>query len=266
MALTVTVLVAAALVQAPLAAPAISNVRTVDDPSLEVTVDSVAQEVVIRGGPFHVPATAVQAEDAPMNHHSHDAGDRSPIMKIEWPIEGWLRGFSLRLKERDGTALPSALVHHFVAVNFDRRQLVYPVMERLFAVGPETADVLLPPIVGIPLDPGQQLGFHAMWSNTLGRDLDAYVELRIPYLSSTQEPQFQVLPLYLDVNNVIGETSTFDLHPGVNEKTFEFMVETPGKILMVGGHLHDYGEWVRLEDVESGEVLVEVKGDLDEEG
>ncbi len=32
------------------------------------------------------------------------------------------------------------------------------------------------------------------------------------------------------------------------------------------GHLHDYGEWVRLEDVETGEVLIEVTGELDEKG
>lgn len=30
--------------------------------------------------------------------------------------------------------------------------------------------------------------------------------------------------------------------------------------------LHDYGEWVRLEDVETGKVLIEVRGELDEEG
>lgn len=188
------------------------------------------------------------------------------IMRIGWPVEGWLRGFSLRLKEADGTELPAAIIHHFVALNYERRQLVYPVIERLFAVGQETSDVLLPPIVGIPLDQGQALGFYAMWSNTLGRDLTAYLELRVPYLSAMQKPRFEVLPLYLDVNNNIGGTSTFDLEPGVDEKAFEFEVETAGRIMMAGGHLHDFGEWVRLEDVETGEVLIEVRGALDEQG
>ncbi|GMR12092.1 MAG: hypothetical protein BMS9Abin29_0279 [Gemmatimonadota bacterium] len=256
---------AAALTQGPLAAPTNTSRLGADDPVLEVTIDSVAQEVVLRAGPFHI-AAATMVPRGQMRSHSHDAHALTPIMRIDWPVEGWLRGFSLRLREADGTELPSAIIHHFVALNYERRQLVYPVIERLFAVGQETSDVLLPPIVGVPLDYGQSLGFYAMWSNTLGRDLSAYIELRVPYLSTTQEPQFEVLPLYLDVNNVIGGESSFDLHSGVNERAFEFEFETAGRIMMVGGHMHDYGEWVRLEDVETGEVLIEVKGELDDKG
>ena len=55
--------------------------------------------------------------------------------------------------------------------------------------------------------------------------------------------------------------------PGGNLPAHRSLEERVGAIaLMVGGHLHDYGEWVRLEDVETGEVLIEVRGELDEEG
>ena len=265
MTLTMMLLTAVALTQSPLVVPVMIEDPLVDGPGLELRVDSVTQEVVMRAGPFHVASTTMAPADE-MMAHTHDASALTPVMRIDWPVEGWMRGFSLRLKEPDGAELPSALIHHFVALNYERRQLVYPVIERLFAVGQETADVLLPPIVGVPLDEGQGLGFYAMWSNTLGRDLTVFIELRVPYLSTTQEPQFQVLPLYLDVNNQIGGTSTFDLEPGATEKSFEFEVAAAGRILMVGGHLHDYGAWVRLEDAETGEVLIDVKGDLDEEG
>ena len=55
--------------------------------------------------------------------------------------------------------------------------------------------------------------------------------------------------------------------PGGNLPAHRSLEERVGAIaLMVGGHLHDYGEWVRLEDVESGEGWIAGRGERDEEG
>ncbi|RMH12216.1 MAG: hypothetical protein D6701_13820 [Gemmatimonadetes bacterium] len=268
-------LFAALAVQAP-PAPVVplAVVPPAHDPVLTVTVDSTTNEVVVRAGPFELPAPGGgghQHEGGAMDMnagggHDHSQHVRTPVMRIDWPVEGWMRGFSFTLTEPDGTKIPSEILHHFVAVNFERRQLVYPVVERLFAVGQETESLLLPPIIGVPLTKGNDLGFYAMWANTLGRDLEVNLELRIPFLPSDAPPRFEVLPLYLDVNNVIGETSTFDLLPGVSTHSWEFTVPTAVTVLAVGGHLHDYGSWVRLEDAETGEVLVQVNAERDEAG
>lgn len=262
MSLALLTLVSVALSQAALPANTVSSLSVEDEPVLKVWVDEANHEVVIEAGPFHVPAKApaAAAGDHMASMHHHSEHERSPLMRVAWPVEGWLRGFSLTLRESDGSELPQELLHHFVAVNFSRRQLVYPVGERLFAVGQETTDVLLPPSIGVPIDRGAELGFYAMWSNTLGRDLDFHLETRIPFLSADRPPQMDVLPLYMDVNNVIGETSTFDLPPGESTRAWEFEVPGAGRVLMMGGHLHDYGRWVRLEDAETDEVLVQVNG------
>jgi hypothetical protein len=255
-----------ALLFAPLSAA--NAVQVVDDPELKTWVDEEHKEFVVTGGPFHLPAGTMSPDMMAGEHdsggHSHDESARTPMMKVEWPIEGFMEGWKMRLYEPDGTEVPQEILHHFVGVNFDRRQLVYPVVERFLAVGQETADVELPALVGLPLEKGTELGFYAMWSNTLGRDLDVYFELRLPY--SETAPALSVLPIYLDVNNVIGESSTYDLPPGESLKEFEFEVPVEGSLLIVGGHLHDYGKWVRLENAETGEVLVQIDADFDESG
>ena len=54
--------------------------------------------------------------------------------------------------------------------------------------------------------------------------------------------------------------------PGRSEKAYEFILPVGGRLLGVGGHLHDYGVRVRLEDVETGKVLTEVDATRDSAG
>jgi hypothetical protein len=54
--------------------------------------------------------------------------------------------------------------------------------------------------------------------------------------------------------------------PGLFEKSYEFELPTAGKLLAAGGHVHDYGVEVRLEDGETGKVLFRLKSDKDAEG
>ena len=54
--------------------------------------------------------------------------------------------------------------------------------------------------------------------------------------------------------------------PGRFEKLYEFELPTGGKLLAAGGHVHDYGVEVRLEDVETGKVIFRLESDRDAEG
>jgi hypothetical protein len=56
----------------------------------------------------------------------------------------------------------------------------------------------------------------------------------------------------------VGGSNTFDVPPGHSTKTYEFTLPVSGRLLGVGGHMHDYGSRVRLEDAETGKVITQV--------
>ena len=74
------------------------------------------------------------------------------------------------------------------------------------------------------------------------------------------------LPIYMDVNLTVGGSNTFDVPPGKSSKAYEFTLPVGGRLLGVGGHMHDYGVGVRLEDVETGKVITRVVATRDSDG
>ncbi|MEJ7809543.1 MAG: hypothetical protein WKG32_03915 [Gemmatimonadaceae bacterium] len=234
-----------------------------DAPTLTVRVDSARREVGVTMGPFRIPARPPEAHAS--MHHS--AADGTPLFCFAWPVQGWARGFRLAVQNADGTPLPRAILHHLTAVNFDRRELAYPIVERLIGAGRETDDVSLPKSMGVPLTPGQRLGIYAEWHNDRGRDIEAaYIKLTMAWtpVSSRSRPT-AVLPLFLDVNaeNIFG---AYSIPAGRSEKSYEFTLPVGGRLLQAGGHMHDYGVGVRLEDAATGRVLARVHAKRDAAG
>lgn len=233
--------------------------------AIEVQVDPERELVVMEAGPFTIPASA-SAEEAPGGHAHPEAG--TPLLLFEWPVDGWYRGYGVRLVDARGDAVPQRAMHHVIGVNFERRQLVYPVPERFMGTGTETRDILLPKAFGVPMEPGSRLGVYAAWQNETGRPIeDVYIQVVLAYTprDGARKPE-EVVPIYMDTNNVIGETNAFDLPPGRTTRTYEFTLPVDGGLLGLSGHLHDYGRAVRLEDVETGKVLVELEGSVDDSG
>jgi hypothetical protein len=159
-------------------------------------------------------------------------------------------------------------MHHMIMVNFSRRQLLYSAAERLMGTGTETGDVSVPKTIGVPMKPGMDLGMYIAWHNDTGRDLQG-VQMKLIMLwtpKNQNPPPVNALPIYMDVNLTVGGTNTFDVPPGKSSKGYEFTLPTGGRLLGVGGHMHDYGSKVRLEDAESGKVLTEVVATRTREG
>jgi hypothetical protein len=233
-----------------LQAPAPAATDSVE--SLAVQVDSSKHEVRIVTKPFDLPDMS--------GMHDHSQSHDTPVYRFTWPVEGWFRGFRVRVLAEDGTALPRRLMHHMIMINYDRRQLIYRAAERLWGAGVETGNFELPNSIGVPLTAGTPLGMYIAWHNAMGRDLAGVrLELVMEWLPRNQNPRpVDVLPLYLDVNLTVGGANEFDIPPGRSEKVYEFEIPTEGRVLGVSGHLHDYGREVRLEDVESGKVLTRV--------
>jgi len=188
------------------------------------------------------------------------------VLSFAWPLDAALRGFDVSVTDAGGMPLPRSVIHHLIGVNFDRRSAVYPTVERLFGWGAETEPVLLPSGVGVPLARGEHLGVYALLHNETGREIrSAYLRVTLTYTPATRHTM-SVFPLYVDVNNVIGGVTTFDLPPGKSVKSYEFTFPIEGRLVAVGGHMHDYGTSVRLEDAASGKVLVRLKARRDTAG
>lgn len=257
-------------------APPHALLATAEEPQVRLRVDEAAREVVVDLGPFEVPAMespshggAAPHRDGPMAHDGPSThGESSPLMPFEWPIDGWLQGFQVRVSDDQGRELPRHILHHMIGVNFDRRQLAYASLERFFGIGAETADVELPRSLGVPMAEGQRLGLYASWHNDTGRDLDrVYVRVVMDFTARAAERAVtNVMPVYFDTDYVVGGDNMFDVPPGHSERGWEFTVPVSGGLLGVTGHLHDFGQHVRLEDAETGKVLVRLDGRRDDDG
>jgi hypothetical protein len=198
-----------------------------------------------------------------------DAMDHNTeVRRFAWPIDGWIRGFKIEMMDARGEPVPRHLLHHLIVVNFSRRALVYPMFERLLGAGPETADASVPATAGIPMHQGMRLGMYVGWHNPSDRDYDdVYVRVTLDWLPRNLNPApLSFLPVHLDVHYVIAEGDQYDLPPGHSETAYEFQLPVGGHLLGMGGHMHDYGVSVRLEDVERGKVVSELRTRRDADG
>ncbi len=234
-------------------------------PTVSVTVDSSRHELTITSGPFDLPNMPPMEDHAMMDlGMSHD----TRLQRFEWPVNGWFRGFRVELEDGQGRAVPAHVMHHMIMVNFSRRQLLYSAAERLMGTGTETEEVSVPKTIGVPMKPGMKLGMYIAWHNDTGKDLEGvYLKLTMLWTPKNQNPQpVNALPIYMDVNLTVGGTNMFDVPPGKSTKAYEFTLPVGGRLLGVGGHMHDYGSSVRLEDAETGKVLTQVKAERDAQG
>lgn len=233
-------------------------------PEAWIQVDSAHRALVVTAGPFRLPAAST-----PMAGMRHEMmGNTNPVARFEWPLDTWMRGAQVELVDGRGQPLPRQLLHHLTIENFDRRELVYPVAERLMSIGRETQDISLPRTVGAPMKAGQRLGVWVMWENDTGREFDSvFLRLTLRWTAPNQVPRpIDVLPFHVDANLQVVGNNTFAVPPGGVSRVFEFTLPVGGHLLAAGGHLHDHGVSLRLEDGETGKALVTVTAKRDAEG
>lgn len=257
----------ASLVFAPLLLAA--GPAPADTLPLRVLVDSARHEVLIEYRVDAPPrATAAIAEGEHGDHDGHGgdhSGHSQRLLRFDWPIEGWLRGAKVELEDAGGSPLPQERLHHVNLLNFDRRQLVHPAVERLYAAGQETRPVLFPSSVGIPIRRGMRLGLLAAFAPD---DLPpgSLIRLRLRWMPTSMTPRpVAVYPVLVDVGFRPGESPAYDLPPGRTVRELTFTVPLSGRVLAAGGHLHDYGTQLTLEEVGGGEVLA-LRAELAEDG
>ena len=236
---------------APAAAPAPPRLPAAS-PLIDVRVHAADREFELVVGPVSLPAGGL---------HS-----RPPVQLAELPVAGWMHGFSWRMRDREGNPLPDRLLHHVNVIDPDNRELFSAVPRRLLAAGRETKSELLPGVLGVPLEPGARVLVSAMFAPLPeASHEEAFLHIRLPYTPFDDpglvEP-VDVYPFYLDVMGPVGEKE-FPLPPGTHGRSWEGSPAVDGRLLAIGGHLHDYGDWIRLEDVTAGKVIWETGPEVD---
>jgi len=226
-----------ALAQAPSDAPAGADL-------LKVAVDSGRKEVTLVAGPFDIAGGG-----GGHVHHTHEM--EYPVLRFDWPTDGWLRGFRLEVTDGDGNPLDRRLIHHLNVVNFGRRQLFYPAVERTLAIGQETEDIILPATIGVPIARGTPMGLIVAWHNEKPEPVvDVMVKLSIVWMPTNQMPRpVDVLPVYADVIYPIGRNANFDLPAGPSTFSADLRMPVSGRIIGAGGHAHDYGRAITFAQV-----------------
>jgi hypothetical protein len=94
---------------------------------------------------------------------------------------------------------------------------------------------------------------------------NVYLEVTIPYLetSSAVKPK-SVYPTWMDVKSC--GNSGYDLPAGKSEKNGTVIVKYAGVLLGVGGHMHDFGKELVLEDATRKETVATLDANVDEHG
>lgn len=239
-------------------------VRPPDGAGFQLNVDSAQREVVITLGPYHV------ASDSGMEGMTMADMQMADVLSppFAWPLNTWVHGYHLTVEDSAGNPLPRRLLHHYGIIDFDRRELAYPVIQHLLGGGAETGDVVLPTTVGIPVTAGHRLAVYFMWHNAGGKDLDGvYLRLRILWIAGNQQPRPTLaMPFWLDVNYHAADSDEFAVPPGGCTQMYAFTLPVGGHLLAASGHLHEFGASVRLEDAETGDVIVRVVAHRDSNG
>jgi hypothetical protein len=239
------------------------GIASAQAPRPGVTVDRRHHRVIVVAGPFDLEPMA------PMEGMSMDAMMPDTLAQaFAWPVKGWFRGFRSDVLDSLGHLLPRDLLHHFVLVDLDRRTLFDPVAERLAAAGETPVSAVAPASVGAPLAEGQRLALYIMWHNGTPRpERGVYLRVSLLWTPANEQPRpLSAFPVNLDVNAHYGASNTYDVPPGRHEKSAIVTFPLSGWMLAAGGHLHDYGESVQLEDAKSKNVLVRINALVGDSG
>jgi hypothetical protein len=207
-------------------------------------------------GPLSLPASS-----------GHGEVEQPGPVAMKLPLDGWLRGMAFELVDARGHRLPAEMLHHLNLIVPDRRELFSDIMLRIGAAGPETRPYTVPSFLGYRIRPGDSLLVTAMLHNPTPRkydDVRLRVRLALSPVTSWLRP-LSIRPVYLDVMPPAGAHS-FDLPPGRSVRSWEGRPAVPARLLAAGGHLHQYGTSLRLENLSTGELIWEARPETGKAG
>ena len=180
-----------------------------------------------------------------------------PTAAGTFPVGGSIYGFYTEAVDADGRIVPGALIHHFNVMDPADRELFLPISRRLLASGGQTGIVRLPwLVVGARVYAGERVLVNTMLHNPTDVSYRGVrVRMIVDYVPDSRPwPLLKAYPWQLDVAFPVGDKS-FDLLPGRSERSYEGSPAVAGKIIAIGGHLHEYGQLIEMSDATTGTVI-----------
>jgi hypothetical protein len=188
---------------------------------------------------------------------------------LEWqiPIDGWLLGYTPRLVDASGNAVPGTVLHHVAFWNEDRPDfLCQNKEEHIFGAGSEMTNWAQISGYGYPVKKGDKIRVETMVHNPTATPYgNVYLEVTIPIQYATAAPALKnFYPAWMDVKSC--GSSGYNLPAGKSEMRGIVTVKYDGFLLGVGGHMHDYAKEIVLEDLTRKETVATLLAKVDEKG
>jgi hypothetical protein len=226
--------------------------------ALDSKVDAAAHTIILRVGPMNLPA-----------HTSHMKMPQPPDLLWDVPMDGWLLAYHPKLVDASGNAVPGTVLHHVAFWNENRADFLCPNKEEhIFGAGSEMTDWAEIPGYGYRVEKNNKIRIETMMYNPTELSYDkAYLEVVIPFQEASDAgsaPRKNVYPAWMDVTSC--GNSGYDLPAGKSEKTGTVTVKYAGVLLGVGGHMHDYGKQIVLQDVSRKETVAALDAQADAQG
>jgi hypothetical protein len=225
--------------------------------TLDAKLDAAAHTVTLREGPMNLPA-----------HTGHRKMPQPPDQIWQIPFDGWLLAYHPKMIDANGNAVPGIVLHHTAFWNENRSDFLCPNKEEhIFGAGSEMTDWAEVPGYGYRVQKDDRIRIETMVYNPTATSYEnVYLEVVVPFQDAAQNASLRknVYPAWMDAKSC-GDSS-YDVPPGTSEKTGSVTVKYDGVLLGVGGHLHDYGKQIVLEDVTRKETVATLDAKLDEEG
>jgi len=190
-------------------------------------------------------------------HASHHELAQPPVAILPLPAGGSLYGFRVVMVDSAGRELPAQLIHHFNLIDPDHRELFLPISRRMAAAGKETGAMRIPWLLfGFPVNKGERVLASVMLGNSTDSSYrQARARLVLYYVPAGRPwPLFRAAPFQMDVAFPVGDKS-FDLPPGRSSRSYEGSPAVAGKIVAIGGHVHEHAERLEFLDVTTGAII-----------
>lgn len=185
------------------------------------------------------------------------------------PEAGYITSLYATLVKKNGHLVDhhAAHLHHIVFGNPNRDDLTcgsYPfnLLDRFFAVGKERSKLELPDGYGYfwdnqappgdyPVEDTSWAMIHHIHGMVEGYETDVFVRLDIGFVPSVEGTLTDVRPVWLDVRNCTDSTFDVTKNSGVDRiyrEEWNYQMPIGGNFIALGGHLHDGGRKLRLDN------------------
>ena len=248
--------------------PAASAVAGGDVPSrapLETTAEQVdvEQETAVRYGPY----TLQPGPETPDGRHGHAHSGNQFAFGVEKPCSNcYITGMVARLTDENGVtagASTNVFLHHMLLFNTDAGRadatcspgFPFPLGlfgQRFFASGDERTPIMFPDGYGYRVGTG---GWNLIWDlmSISSVPETVYYEVNFTWVPDTTPGITDVEPVWFDVDQC-GD-SQIDIPVGPSQQSWTWTVNRPGEMVGVGGHIHDNGINLTVDNITTGERI-----------